>query len=296
VIIGLDTASVGENQKPSPNWTEAKAAGLRFAIIRSHWGTARDRVFQRDWPKLKAAAITRGAYLFLRFPHPKYKMKAPAPRAQAQAFCDDVVLEDGDLPPSLDVEFPGDKRFPRKSGRQLTGLSALECLDQVMEAFNVLKAHFGTAPIVYTSARVWEEELDNAPAPLLAACPLWLARYPFKKGPAVLDGALFADGKHSPPVPPPWGDGDNWWIHQYQGDAVGFPGLPTGNVDMNRFNSMFKGSTGARVSWVQQRLGLPQNGRFDAAMDAKLRAFQENAGLSPDGVIGPRTFARLCAS
>ena len=59
----------------------------------------------------------------------------------------------------------------------------------------------------------------------------------------------------TPPVPPPWGDATNWWIHQYQGDAVRLPGFPTGNVDMNRFNTMTRGATGDRVRWVQRRSG-----------------------------------------
>ncbi len=65
---------------------------------------------------------------------------------------------------------------------------------------------------------------------------------------------------------------------------------------MNRFNTMLKGATGDRVKWVQRRLGIAQNGRFDDAMESALRAFQGKKGLVSNGVISPQTFAYLCWS
>ena len=203
-----------------------------FAIIRSNWGVWEDSVFKRDWPRIKAAGIVRGAYLFLRFPHPKYKMKAPDPVAQARALVNTVgSLDESDFPPTIDVEFP--------DARRVTGMTARQCLDGVRAAWKVLKDYYRVAPIIYTSARVWHEDLDDLAAPDLVESPLWLARYPFKKGPAVRDARV--SRLNPPPVPPSWGDATNWWIHQYQGDAIRLPGFPTGNVDMNRFNTMQDG-------------------------------------------------------
>jgi peptidoglycan hydrolase-like protein with peptidoglycan-binding domain len=286
VIFGLDTASVADNK--NPNWTQARTdASISFAIIRSNWGVWEDSVFKRDWPKMKAAGIVRGAYLFLRFPHPKYQMKAPDPVSQAKALTKTVgSLDEWDLPPTIDVEFPG--------ARRVTGMTARQCLDGVRAAWKVLKDFYRIAPIIYTSARVWHEDLDDLPAPDLVESPLWLARYPFKKGLAVRDARV--SRLNPPPVPPSWGDATNWWIHQYQGDAIRLPGFPTGNVDMNRFNTMQLGATGDRVKWVQRRLGVAQNGQFDAALDRVLRAFQSRKGLVADGVVDPRTFAYLCWS
>ena len=286
VIFGLDTASVGDNK--NPDWAQAKAEGsISFAIIRSNWGVGQDSVFKRDWPRIKEAGIVRGAYLFLRFPHPKYQMKAPDPVSQAQAFIKMVGnLDESELPPTVDVEFPG--------GRHVTGMTPQQCLDTVRAAWNVLKNHYGVAPIIYASARVWREDLDDLGAPDLVESPLWLARYFFKKGSAVMNASAFVDGRRDPPVPQPWGDSTNWWIHQYQGDAVKLAGFPTGNVDMNRFNTMVKGATGDRVKWVQRRLGVVQNGQLDAATESALHAFQNKKGLTPDGVVGVQTFAHLC--
>ena len=285
--FGIDTASVAGNK--NPDWMRAKAeVPVDFAIIRANWGTAADSVFPRDWPKLKDARLVRGAYLFLRFPHSKWGRPA-SPVAQAKAFIATVGdLGESDLPPALDVEFPG--------GRGETRMTARQLLDGVRDAWQTLRGHYGVAPILYTSARVWQEDLANLPAPDLAESPLWLARYHFLKGPAVYGPRIFANGRLNPPVPPPWGDATNWWIHQYQGDAVRLPGFPTGNVDMNRFNTMTRGATGDRVRWVQRRLGTSPGGVFDAATDGALRAFQNKKAVGADGVIDPRTFAYLCWS
>ena len=284
VIFGLDTASIADNR--NPNWPQARTEGLiHFAIIRSNWGVWEDSVFKRDWPIMKQAGIVRGAYLFLRFPHPKHQMKAPDPVSQAKALIKTVGnLEPSDLPPTIDVEFPGSRR--------VTGMTARQCLDGVRAAWKVIKAYYGVAPIIYTSRRVWREDLDDLPAPDLAESPLWLARYPFKKGLAVRDARV--SRLNPPPIPLPWGDATNWWIHQYQGDAIRLPGFPTGNVDMNRFNTMQRGAIGDRVKWVQRRLGIQQNGQFDDTMQRVLRTFQHKKGLISNGIIDPRTFAHLC--
>jgi hypothetical protein len=226
-------------------------------------------------------------------------MKAPDPVTQAKAFIKTVgSLREPDLPPSLDVEFPGDKRRPGASGGSLTGMNQKQLLDGVREAWRVLKNEYGVAPIIYTSARVWVEDLGNSPAPDLVESPLWLAKpWPYKlHAPAVWNAGIFASGRLDPKVPSPWGDATNWWIHQYQGDAD-FSRLPGfKQVDMDRFNSMVMGATGDRVRWVQRRLGIAQNGRFDTAMDSALRAFKARRGFDSETGVGLRTFASLCWS
>ena len=291
VTLGIDTAGAAGNR--NPDWARARAqVPLEFAIIRAYKGSGRDPdpAFPRDWPKLKAAGLVRGAYLFLRFPRRGWR-PPPSPVAQARAFIAIVgTLDPGDLPPSLDVEFPG-------VGRRETGMTARQLLDGVREAWRTLRAHYRVAPIVYTSARVWRDDLDNLPAPDLVESPLWLAHYgSFHKGlPAVYDPVRVA-ARRPPPVPPPWGDATNWWIHQYQGDAVKLPGFPTGNVDMDRFNPVARGATGDRVRWVRRRLGIPESCCFDGPTEAALRAFQRSKGIAASGAVDPRTFAFLCWS
>jgi len=289
-FLGLDTFGLDGNK--IRNWAQARdAASINFAIFRSNWGTSIDTAFHVEWQRMKDAGLVRGAFLFLRFPHPQLDRKygSPAdPVAQATALTKTLplgLIEHGDFPPALDVEFPG--------GRGLTGMSAEKCLQQVRTAWRVLKNYYGVAPIIYTSERVWREELRNLPASDLLESPLWLAYYPFKKGPA-RRGAII--NRVAPPVPSPWGDSTNWWIHQYQGDATGLPGFALGNVDMNRFNSMITGAIGDRVLWVQRRLGIAQSGSYDTMTQNALRVFQRRNSLSENAIIDPRTFAHLCWS
>ena len=164
---------------------------------------------------------------------------------------------------------------------------------QVKDAWQILDALVQPFRTIALIGLCWHEDLLNLPAPDLIESPLWLAYYPFKKGTARIDALV---NRISPPVPPPWGDSTNWWIHQYQGDATGLPGFAPGNVDMNRFNPMTRGAMGDRVRWLQRRLGTAQNGSFDATTETALRAFQSRNGLAASATVDPRTFAQLCWS
>lgn len=285
MILGVDTASVGGNS--GVDWAAARDLGnVRFAILRATWGTLIDHFFLREWQRALDADLVVGAYLFLRFPGKRSALVPPA-AAQVDAFCRTLDrVKHGStgfvLPPTVDVEFPG-------AGRADTGMSAQQLLFGVIEACQALGKRFGCAPIVYTSARVWREDLLNMPAPELVESPLWLTPYPFKPGAAVVDDRVAHLA--APPTPPTWGDG-NWWIHQYQGDAVGLPGFPSGNLDMNRFNAWTPAEGGERATWVRHRLKLPE-GASQAALSHVLASFQSANGCDPDAVIGPRTFARL---
>jgi peptidoglycan hydrolase-like protein with peptidoglycan-binding domain len=275
--FGVDFGSVDGNL--NPDWAKARDQGpTSFAIIRF------DSRFAREWPRIKDAGIVRGAYLFLNFPWKKYP-HPPDPETQANAFCSKVKLEPTDFPPSLDVEFP--------DGRQGTGMTAPQLLDGVRAAWRVLKGFYKAAPMIYTSARVWREDLLNLGASDLTESPLWLAK-PYLLNahqPALRTAKTFGpDGrKFSPRVPPPWREADNWWIHQYQGDAWSFPGFR--QVDVNRFNTMATGAQGERVKWVQRRLGIAQSGAFDAATRTAVGRLQSKNGLPVTFEIDPRTFA-----
>jgi lysozyme len=283
-VFGVDTAG-GENH--NANWRQAKAqVPIDFAIIRAAGGILVDGYFGPTWPRLKDAGLVRGAYLFLVFPR---KGERPSnPVVQVQTYIKTVPdLDKGDLPPILDVE---------ADNWQKTGMNPAQLLDYVRGAWQALRDHYRVAPIIYTSYRVWHEVLGDLPAPDLCESPLWLANYLFaERRPARYDPQAFAGGRYNPLIPAHWGDATNWWIHQYQGDALGLPGFSS-TADIDRFNTTIRGSTGDRVRWVQRRLGIPQSGAFDAATEQALRAFQNSNGVGANGVIDPRTFAYLCWS
>jgi GH25 family lysozyme M1 (1,4-beta-N-acetylmuramidase) len=269
-ILGVDFASVDEN-KPV-DWAAAKAAGCRFAVMRSHYGEWPDPAFPREWPRAREAGVVRVAYLFLRF-----ELAQDALR-QARAVCREVALEPGDWPVSLDVEFA--------AARPPT-LTARDVLDQfVLVAREVLRDHYGCEPLVYTSAREWSEGLDDLPAPDLVDCPAWLAAYPFPAGPWQRPNAERGPAR----TPRPW-PGEPW-VWQYQGNATDFPGFSS-SFDMNVFNSLAEGATGPRVAWTQRRIGTTPDGVFGPETASTLRAWQAARGLAPDGIVGPASFGYL---
>lgn len=310
--IGYDTASIDGNThediEGAKQYAAQSASRLSFAILRATYGTWIDTAFQRDWELARAAGLVRGAYAFLRFPYlpTGYTAKDESPEDQMHAFAHAVgTHDDYDFVPTIDVEFPG-------NGLIDTGMSPTEALAWVRRAWKAIVDIYGVPPMIYTSARVWADDLHNLPAADLTDSPLWLAKpWPIaERMPAQCSGVPYIGGKLDPQIPAPWGarSGD-WWIHQYQGDARNF-GMswlspnPNGGdpiatfkgirqCDLSRFNLCHEGEKSVRVSWIQRRLGLEETGLFDAALTSHVAAFQQQLGLDADGVIGPRTFAPL---
>lgn len=54
-----------------------------------------------------------------------------------------------------------------------------------------------------------------------------------------------------------------------------------------------RGATGASLTFLLERLGLPSAGTFDAPTEAAVRAFQRKHHLVPDGIVGPKTWLAL---
>ncbi|MCP4501753.1 MAG: peptidoglycan-binding protein [Deltaproteobacteria bacterium] len=66
-------------------------------------------------------------------------------------------------------------------------------------------------------------------------------------------------------------------------------------------SNLKKGGRGPRVQDLQQRLndmgaGLSNDGVHGPKTEAAVKAFQTRAGLSPDGIMGPKTMAALDAN
>jgi lysozyme len=254
---GIDIAGVGA---PRIDWDQLRRSGRSFVFARACYKMTPDRAFADYWPAIKEAGLVRGAYLFW---DPRLD-----PQDVSRRFFDVVgPLGAGDLPPVIDVEFP--------NGIATTGLSRDQVLNNLRAVVAAFEAHLQISPFIYTSRRVWVEELGNPRNTGLARCPLWVARY----------------SPTEPPCPDEWGNG-NWWVHQYAGDSTNVPGV-SGKADVDRFNPIKEGDTGARVAFVRTKLLLPSEGSFDETVLDAVHELQRAHGLSVDGVIGPVTWSHL---
>jgi hypothetical protein len=171
--------------------------------------------------------------------------------------------------------------------------SAPAAIQRVEEVVAVVRAELGIVPMIYTSARVWLEDLGEIDSVALSACPLWLKTpYPIAVGrPAYpkIRGAMTA-------LPRPWrrGGTPGVWVRQFQGDALGVPGQ-TGTVDLNEFlpwSGEESTLLGDRTTWIADQLGAPV-GASAGEVKVALRAYQASRGLQTDGVAGPLTLGAL---
>jgi peptidoglycan hydrolase-like protein with peptidoglycan-binding domain len=65
------------------------------------------------------------------------------------------------------------------------------------------------------------------------------------------------------------------------------PGAPAGRPTLRRR------ATGDLVKQVQGKVGVIADGTFGSKTEAALRNFQRTHGLTPDGIVGPRTWGAL---
>lgn len=257
---GVDSASVAGNHKV--DWKAVKADGKSFVFLRATYGTYVDSDFNKHWPAIKSAGLVRGAYAFWR--------PLIDPLVQADAFIRTVgILQPTDMVPILDLEFGG------KLGRRGLNITAKEALDRFRAFRQEIVTAYGKCGI-YTSNRVWRDDLDNIDAPDLINDPLWLADY---------------TKRPEPITPKPFGT-NNWAFRQYQGNvkAIGFPGV----VDLNRFNTMTIGNRNDRVAWMQKKLGVTVDTVFGPKTEQAVRLFQAGRNLAVDGIVGVKTFVQLC--
>lgn len=126
---------------------------IRFIFMKaSEGGDYGDKVFQANFDSAKAYGFVRGAYHF-------YNPKTDAAR-QADFFIRSVKLEEGDLPPVLDIEKrPDDERVLRRDLKIW--------LDKI-------EKHYKVKPILYTSYKYKTRYLNDS---VFNSYPYWIAHY-----------------------------------------------------------------------------------------------------------------------
>ncbi len=181
------------------DWEELREKGtinklpIRFIMIKATEGATKvDENFKDNFYQAREYGFTRGAYHF-------YSVHSPA-EAQAAFFIKKVKLENGDLPPVLDVEHK-----PKKQTDAAFKASILQWLD-------IVERHYGVKPIIYTYYKFKMQYLSD---PVFDQYPYWIAHY-------YVDEVTY-EGE--------W----KFWQHT---DVGRLPGI-RGNVDFNIYNGSF---------------------------------------------------------
>lgn len=156
-IHGIDIS----HHQGSIDWEELKDKGLinklpvRFVMIKATEGATKiDENFRDNFHQSREYGFTRGAYHF-------YSVHSTA-RSQADFFIRNVKLENGDLPPVLDVEHK-----PKDQTDDEFKSSVLEWLD-------IVERHYGVKPIIYTYYKFKMQYLNDS---IFDDYPYWIAHY-----------------------------------------------------------------------------------------------------------------------
>jgi len=140
---------------------KVKDVDLKFTFIKATEGYTRvDWQFKRNWRKSKEAGLSRGAYHFF--------LATKGGAKQAENFISTVKLEEGDLPPVLDIE-------------ELYGARPADLRKRVQEWLNIVERHYRVKPIIYTSVDFYKQYLGSD----FDEYPLWVAHYIQKNRPRI---------------------------------------------------------------------------------------------------------------
>lgn len=248
------------------DWAKVAKAGVQFAIIRAGYGrevSQKDKYFERNYAGAKAAGLQVGTYW--------YSYADSVARGEQEAKICLKVLEGKsfELPIFFDQEYEP----------KILALSNKTRTDIVLKFLETVKAAGRTCGL-YSSTNFLTTKLQ---ANRLTAYPLWLAEYGSK---------LHYTGKV-------WA-----WQYTSKGRVAGI----RGNVDCNHgyfaqtkptdTNLLRKGDTGSAVKLLQHRLvlignQLTEDGIWGIKTDTAVRNYQYKAGLTVDGIVGPKTQAAL---
>ncbi|GAB3165043.1 glycoside hydrolase family 25 protein [Telluribacter humicola] len=140
------------------DWDKLKAVkseGVKvdFVYIKATEGaTHADRQYVRNWKEARRVGIRRGAYHFY---NPRVYSSL-----QADNFIKRVRMEEGDLPPVLDLEIEA-------------GKPADIIIKGVKNWLTIIENHYGVKPIIYTNEHFYQKYIAGN----FDEYPLWLAGY-----------------------------------------------------------------------------------------------------------------------
>ena len=181
------------------DWDELRNNGMiercpvRFVMIKVTEGSTRiDDRFKENFYQAREYGFIRGAYHF-------WSTRSSG-RAQAEHFLRQVKLEDGDLPPVLDVEHKAKDQTPE------------EFKESVLTWLRLVEKAYDAKPIIYTYYKFKLTYLNDS---VFNDYPYWIAHY-------YVDSVKYEG---------PW----KFWQHT---DCGRLPGIK-GYVDFNIYNGSY---------------------------------------------------------
>lgn len=209
-VHGIDVA----RYQGAIDWPTVQASGVSFAFIKATEGGDRvDPAFPSNWQGAARAGMPRGAYHYFYFCRPA--------EDQARWFIRHVPRDPAALPPVLDLEW--NHMSPSCTFRPAPAIVRAEAA----RFLDILTAHYGQRPIVYTTPDFFRETGIGA----LPDTEFWLRSV----------------AGHPSAVYP----GQRWRFWQYTGTGI-VPGI-TGPVDIN----VFSGSVADWTRWRSSGTGAP---------------------------------------
>ncbi len=153
-IHGIDISKhQGEIDWDSVKAMHPKGIRLKFVFVKATEGSLMtDKRFNENWAALRQRRLARGAYHFFRTNENAH--------LQAANFTKKVSLQNGDLPPVLDVEVRGTVSKAKFEERVTVWLADVE-------------QFYGIKPIVYTNKDFYNQYLSK----ICKNHPVWIAHY-----------------------------------------------------------------------------------------------------------------------
>ena len=268
--FGIDCA----NWQGTIDWAKVKKAGVQFAILKvTRKENTIEKAFERNYAGCIAQGIPMGVYRYV------YAKTEAAATAEAKAIVS--VLKGKKVP--FRVWLDMEDSSIRGIGK--AGLNAVIAAER-----KVLEAA-GYQVGIYCNQNWYNSVLDVDKLDL----PFWIAKYGTNNGKQ--QSKPVVKSKHTL-----WG-----WQYSSVGKVSGISGAVDVNVAYQKPGAvtggasvalLCKGDRGEAVKLLQHRLNLvgyqlQEDGIWGAKTDSAVRGYQYKAGLTVDGIVGPKTQAKL---
>ena len=256
------------------DWAKVKKAGVQFAILKvTQKNNTVEKAFERNYAGCVAHGIPMGVYRYV------YAKTPAEATAEAKAIVSILKGKKSTCGVWLDME---------DSSIRSIGKSALNAV--IAAERKVLEAA-GYQVGIYCNQSWYNSVLDVDKLDL----PFWIAKYGTNNGKQ--QSKPVVKSKHTL-----WG-----WQYSSVGKVSGVSGAVDVNVAYQNPGAVTggaaatllrKGDRGEAVKLLQQRLTicgwhLTADSIWGDKTDSAVRAYQYKAGLTVDGVVGPKTQAKL---